>query len=108
MGMSSNVSCVPYHDGSSSYSLRCVSPQGDPRGISHVREHGNEVQERNLWTNSYAYDYIGNNLACGDIPHCNSHLTGMQNTDDGTMKYIKHKTHQLVTKGIFLEDIGIS
>ena len=39
---------VPYHDGSSSYFQSHVSAQGNPRGITHVREHGNEVQESNV------------------------------------------------------------
>ena len=77
--MSNNISCVPYYDGSSSYYLSCVSPQCNPRGISHVREHGNEVQESNLWTNPSGHDSISNNLACGGIPHGASYPTGMQN-----------------------------
>ena len=59
--MSNDVSRVPYHNGSSGYSPNFVSPQGTPRGISHVREHGNEVQESNLRTNPSGHDSIGNN-----------------------------------------------
>ena len=83
--MSNNVSQVLNHNVSSSYSQSRVSPQVNPRGISHVREHDNEVQESNLRSSSSIYDSISSNLQCGDIPHDDSHPTGMQNIEDGTM-----------------------
>ena len=84
-GMSKNVSQVLNHNVSSSYSQSCVSPQGNPRGISHVREHGNKVQESNLRTNPSGHDSIGNNLQCGGIPHSDSHPTAIQSMEHGTM-----------------------
>ena len=60
--MSNNLSKIPYHDGSSSYSLSYISPKDNPRGISHVREHGYKVQESNLWTNPSGHESIGNNI----------------------------------------------
>ena len=85
--MSNDVSRVSYYDGSSSYSPSCVSLKGNPHGIIHVREHSNEVQDINLWTNPSGHDYIGNNLACGGTPHDNNHPIGMQNIEDGTMNH---------------------
>ena len=85
--MSNNVSQVPYHNGSSSYSPSCVSPQDNPCISSHVREHSNKVQESNLRTNPFGHDSIGNNLVCDVIPHGDSHPTGMQNMEDGTMNH---------------------
>ena len=85
--MSNDVSRVPYHNGSSSYSPSCVSPQGNTRGISHAREHGNKVQESNLRINPSGHDSIGNNLQCGGIPHGASHPIYMQNMEDGTMNH---------------------
>ena len=84
-GMSNNVSQVLNHNVKSSYSLSRVIPQGNPCGISHVRKYGNEVHKRNLRTKCSSHNSIGNNLGDGDIPHGNSHQTGMQNMDDGTM-----------------------
>ena len=75
--MSKNFSYIPYYDGSSSYSQSGVSPQGNPREISYVQEHGNEVQESNLRTNSSDHDSTGNNLPCDGIHHSDSHPTGM-------------------------------
>ena len=61
----------------SSYSQSCVSPQGNPRIISHVREHNNNVQEINFRTNPSGHDSIGNNLQCDGIHHGDSHPTGI-------------------------------
>ena len=85
--MSNDVSQVSYYNGSISYSPSFFPPQGNPCGISHVREHGNKVQESNLRTNPSGHDSIGNNLQCGGIPHGDSHPTGMQNMEDGTMNH---------------------
>ena len=84
-GMSNNVSQVLNHNVKSSYSLSHVIPQDNPRGISHVREHDNKVQESNLRTNRSGHDSIVNNLTDGGMPHSDSRLTGMQNMDDSTM-----------------------
>ena len=85
--MSNNVSRVSHYDDSSSYSPSGVSPQGKPHGASHVREHGNKVQESNIRTNRSGHDSISSNLADGCIPHGDRHPTGMQNVDDGTMNH---------------------
>ena len=45
---SKDVSQVLNHNVSSSYSYSRASPQDNPRGISNVREHDNEVQGSNL------------------------------------------------------------
>ena len=76
-GMSNNVRQVLNHNVSSSSSQSCVSPQGNPRGIIHVQEHDNKVQESNLRTNPSGHDSIGNNLQRGVIPHGDSHPTGI-------------------------------
>ena len=85
--MSIDISRVPYHNGSSSYYPSCVYLQGNPRRISHVQEHDNEVQENNLRTKPSGHDSIGNNLQCGGIPHGDRHPTGMHNMEYGTMHY---------------------
>ena len=73
-----------HYNGCSSYYPSGVSQQDNPQGISHVRNHGNEVQESNHRTNCSGHDSIGNNLDCGGIPYGDSHPTGMQNMEDGT------------------------
>ena len=84
-GIPNDDSQVLNHTVMSSYSQIRVSPQGNPRVISHVQEHNNKVQESNLRTNLSGYDSIGNNLQCGGIHHGDSHSTGIQNMEDGTM-----------------------
>ena len=76
-GMSNDVSQVLNHNISSSYSQSHVSPQDNLRGVIHVQEHGNEVQESNLRTNPSRNNSIGNSLQWGGIPHGDSHPTGM-------------------------------
>ena len=84
-GMYNDTSQVLNHNVKSSYSLSCVIPQGNTRRIIHVREYGNEVQERSLWTNCSGHESTSNNLFDGGISHGDSQQIGMQNMEDGTM-----------------------
>ena len=83
--MSNDVSQVLNHNIKSSYSQSHVSPQGNPRRTSYVRNHDNKVYESNLRTNLSGHDSIRNKITCGCIPHGDSHPTGMHNMEDGTM-----------------------
>jgi len=73
--MFNHVSHLLHYEGSSSYSLSCVSPQENPCGIIHVQKHDNRVLESNIWTNRSGHNSIGSSLGDGGIHHGHSPRT---------------------------------